>query len=158
LFHWDLPQTLQDEYKGFLSSQIVADFENYAKVCFESFGDLVKYWFTINGKSVFFARLEHSRQLVLYPCSPTEPNVYSVLGHAIGRHAPGRSSDRSISPEGDSSTEPLLAGHNLLLAHATAAKLYMKDFAPVHKGKIGLVVNMLWGGKYRCQLDLTHQG
>lgn len=43
---------LQDKYKGFLSRDIVPDFENYARVCFESFGDLVQHWFTINGKPV----------------------------------------------------------------------------------------------------------
>jgi beta-glucosidase len=40
---------LQDKYKGFLSREIVADFVNYAQVCFDSFGDLVENWFTING-------------------------------------------------------------------------------------------------------------
>lgn len=122
LFHWDLPQVLQDKYLGFLSSDVVPDFENYARVCYREFGDLVKYWFTIN-----------------------EPNVYSLLGHAIGKHAPGRSSDRTISSQGDSRTEPLIVGHNLLLAHASAVKAYHRDFASSQGGKIGLVVNMLWG-------------
>jgi beta-glucosidase/6-phospho-beta-glucosidase/beta-galactosidase len=49
LFHWDLPQALQDKYNGFLSREVVDDFERYARVCYESFGDLVKFWFTING-------------------------------------------------------------------------------------------------------------
>jgi beta-glucosidase len=82
-------------------------------------------------------------------CTNSEPNVYSLLGHAIGKHAPGRSSDRNISPEGDSRTEPLIVGHNLLLAHASAVKAYHDDFASSQGGKIGLVVNMLWGGQFR---------
>lgn len=49
LYHWDLPQALQDNYKGFLSREIIADFEHYAQICFERLGDLVDYWFTING-------------------------------------------------------------------------------------------------------------
>ena len=49
LFHWDLPQALQDKYDGFLSREVVDDFERYARVCFGEFGDLVKFWFTING-------------------------------------------------------------------------------------------------------------
>ncbi|XP_050900117.1 cyanogenic beta-glucosidase-like [Lathyrus oleraceus] len=28
LFHWDLPQALQDEYEGFLSPNIINDFRN----------------------------------------------------------------------------------------------------------------------------------
>jgi beta-glucosidase len=82
-------------------------------------------------------------------CTNTEPNVYSLLGHAIGKHAPGRSSDRTISSQGDSRTEPLIVGHNLLLAHASAVKAYHRDFASSQGGKIGLVVNMLWGGQFR---------
>ncbi|KAK1925232.1 glycoside hydrolase superfamily [Papiliotrema laurentii] len=124
LFHWDLPQVLQDKYKGFLSREIVADFVNYAQVCFDSFGDLVENWFTIN-----------------------EPNVYSILGHAFGKHAPGRSSDRSRSPEGDSLREPYIVGHNLLLAHASAVQAFRQRFAG-KKHQIGLVVNMNWGEPY----------
>lgn len=76
----------------------------------------------------------------------TEPNIYSLLGHCFGKHAPGRSSDRKISPEGDSYTEPFIVGHNLLLAHATSVKLYRDEFAE-QGGKIGLVINMNWGGE-----------
>ena len=145
MFHWDLPQSLQDAYNGFLSKEIVADFGNYAKVCYESFGDLVKYWFTINGELRGYLTFRASETLTYR--SPTEPNVYSVLGHALGKHAPGRSSDRTISPEGNSTTEPLIVGHHLLLAHASAAKLYMNNYKNKQGGQIGLVVNMLWGGE-----------
>ncbi|XP_052734222.1 beta-glucosidase 13 [Vigna angularis] len=48
LFHWDLPQSLEDEYGGFLSSRIVKDFQDYAELCFKEFGDRVKNWITLN--------------------------------------------------------------------------------------------------------------
>ncbi|CAH8351532.1 unnamed protein product, partial [Eruca vesicaria subsp. sativa] len=48
LFHWDLPQTLQDEYEGFLDRQIIQDFKDYADLCFKEFGGKVKHWITIN--------------------------------------------------------------------------------------------------------------
>ncbi len=32
VFHWDLPQALEDEYGGWLSERIVPDFVNYAEV------------------------------------------------------------------------------------------------------------------------------
>ncbi|KAK9476944.1 glycoside hydrolase superfamily [Lipomyces japonicus] len=121
LFHWDLPQALYDRYGGFLNRSIVDDFVNYANVVFENFNDLVDIWITIN-----------------------EPNVVSFLGYCIGAHAPGRSSDRSRSPEGDSLVEPFIVGHNLLLSHAYAVKLYREKFQLPNK-KIGISINVNWG-------------
>ncbi|KOM50771.1 hypothetical protein LR48_Vigan08g159800 [Vigna angularis] len=48
LFHWDLPQALEDEYGGFLSPRIINDFKDYAELCFKEFGDRVKHWITFN--------------------------------------------------------------------------------------------------------------
>ncbi|KAL0736983.1 hypothetical protein Bca4012_013193 [Brassica carinata] len=48
IFHWDVPQTLEDEYGGFLSPRIVEDFKNYSELLFQRFGDRVKFWITLN--------------------------------------------------------------------------------------------------------------
>jgi beta-glucosidase len=67
LFHWDLPQALQDR-GGFANPQIVGWFADYAALVASKLGDRVKDWMTFN-----------------------EPAVYSFLGHADGIHAPGLS-------------------------------------------------------------------
>lgn len=54
IYHFDLPVVLQEEYGGFSSRKILADFEYYCKVLFEQFGDQVKYWLTINEQSNMF--------------------------------------------------------------------------------------------------------
>ncbi|CDY39513.1 BnaA01g24750D [Brassica napus] len=98
LFHWDLPQVLQDDYEGFLDPQIIDDFRDFADLCFEEYGDKVKHWFTIN-------------------------QLYSVptRGYGLGSDAPGRCSPKvdSTCYAGNSSTEPYIVAHNQLLAHAT---------------------------------------
>ncbi|KAK8981613.1 hypothetical protein V6N11_028023 [Hibiscus sabdariffa] len=48
LLHFDHPQALEDEYGGFSSPEIVADFVDYADLCFKTFGDRVKHWVTMN--------------------------------------------------------------------------------------------------------------
>ncbi|XP_038699977.1 beta-glucosidase 12-like isoform X2 [Tripterygium wilfordii] len=123
LFHWDLPQALENEYGGFLSPRIIEDFQDYAKMCFEQFGDRVKHWIT------------------LY-----EPWTYSVSGYGFGMLAPFRCSHwlQLNCTGGDSATEPYLVGHNLLLAHAAAVNLYKQNYKAAQKGIIGITLFSHW--------------
>ena len=63
-----------------------------------------------------------------------EPKTVANMGYGIGMHAPGLSS----------ATAPLAAGHNMLLAHATAVKSYREKFAQSQYGKISMNVNSDW--------------
>lgn len=44
LYHFDLPYALVEKYNGWESRECVYAFERYAKICFQEFGDCVKYW------------------------------------------------------------------------------------------------------------------
>lgn len=119
LFHWDLPEALDQKYGGLLNTEeFVADFEQYSRTIFTALGEKVKYWVTFN-----------------------EPWCSSILGYNVGAFAPGRTSDRSKSSVGDSSTEPWLVGHNLLVAHGAAVKIYREEFKPSQEGQIGITLN-----------------
>ena len=65
LFHWDLPQALQDR-GGFANPEVVGWFSDFAGLMASSLGDRVTDWMTFN-----------------------EPAVFAFLGHADGIHAPG---------------------------------------------------------------------
>ncbi|KAK9924834.1 hypothetical protein M0R45_033182 [Rubus argutus] len=123
LFHWDLPQTLEDEYGGFLSPQIINHFQDYVELCYKEFGDRVKHWVTMN-----------------------QPWTYSNGGYGSGTKAPGRCSawQKLNCTGGDSSTEPYLVGHHLLLSHAAAVKLYKQKYQASQKGVIGITLVTHW--------------
>ncbi|CAL9166356.1 unnamed protein product [Musa hybrid cultivar] len=125
LFHWDVPQALEDAYGGFLSSKIVNDFKNFASVCFQKFGDRVKHWITLN-----------------------EPWSFSSMGYSLGKHAPGRCSQLLGCPVGDSLKEPYIVTHNLILAHAAAANLYKKEFKAIQEGEVGITLVSMWFEPY----------
>ncbi|XP_061342184.1 non-cyanogenic beta-glucosidase-like [Gastrolobium bilobum] len=120
LFHWDLPQALEDEYGGFLSSRIVQDFQDYADLCFDRFGDRVKLWVTLN-----------------------EPWLYSNGGYAQGTTAPGRCTGPSCLG-GNSGTEPYIVSHNQILAHAAAVTVYKIKYQASQKGEIGITLVSNW--------------
>lgn len=77
LYHWDLPLVLQLEYGGWESDKIVEDFNMYAKFCFDTFGDRVQHWVTIN-----------------------EPFVVAYYGYGTDTAPPGRNSQEAAFKAG----------------------------------------------------------
>jgi len=122
LFHWDMPQALEDEYGGFRSKKVVEDFGIFAEECFRAFGDRVRYWVTVN-----------------------EPLVFSYYGYDLGSYAPGRcSSGFGNCTAGNSATEPYIVSHNILLAHSRAVKIYRSKYQEKQKGSIGISLAVRW--------------
>lgn len=66
LYHWDLPQALQDDGDGWQRRGIVDDYLAYVDITSRAFGDRVKHWTTFN-----------------------EPWVFSWSGYYFGEDAPG---------------------------------------------------------------------
>ncbi|XP_054475442.1 lactase-like b [Anoplopoma fimbria] len=66
LYHWDLPQVLQEKYGGWQNISMVNHFNEFANLCFERFGNRIKYWMTFNN-----------------------PWSVAVEGYETGEHAPG---------------------------------------------------------------------
>ncbi|KAM0906026.1 hypothetical protein ACQ4PT_017005 [Festuca glaucescens] len=126
IYHFDLPQALQDEYNGLLSPRVIEDFTSFADVCFRSFGDRVKQWTTVN-----------------------EPNIEPLGGYDMGYLPPRRCSSPFGFPgitcaEGNSTTEPYVVAHHLLLAHASMVSLYRRKYQAVQGGRIGITLLAWW--------------
>lgn len=78
LYHWDLPQALYDEYKGWESRKIIADFTNYAAVLFEAFRGKVKYWISLNEQNIFTSL---GYMMEAHPPGVNDPKLFFEVNH-----------------------------------------------------------------------------
>jgi beta-glucosidase len=109
LFHWDLPQRLEDG-GGWLTRDTAQRFADYAAVMAEALGDRVAKWITLN-----------------------EPFVHTVFGYALGVHAPGRDLLTGSFP----AAHHQLLGHGLAVRALRAAGVsgdvgITNNFSPSH--------------------------
>ncbi|MBA2445710.1 MAG: beta-glucosidase [Nocardioidaceae bacterium] len=113
LYHWDLPQVLEDE-GGWPARDTAYRFADYAGVVVDRLGDRVRTWLTLN-----------------------EPWCSSYLGYLEGVHAPGRTDARSALL----AVHHLLLGHGLAVdvIRASAAKAPQPTAADV---RVGIVLNL----------------
>jgi beta-glucosidase len=94
LYHWDLPQALQDRYRGWESREVADDFAAYADVMARRLGDRVTSWMTIN-----------------------EISTMAFVGYGVGSpgaHAPGLALARP--------RDRFQVIHHALLAHGRAVQ------------------------------------
>ena len=85
LYHWDLPQTLEDA-GGWLNRDTAEAFRDYAALTHEALGDVIEHWITLN-----------------------EPWCSALLGYGNGVHAPGR----QVGSDALKAAHHLLLGHGL---------------------------------------------
>jgi beta-glucosidase len=107
LFHWDLPQALQDQ-GGWFNRDTAYRFAEYADLAATALGDRVKMWITLN-----------------------EPFIHTVFGHAFGNHAPGEMRMFDALP----TAHHQLLGHGLavtaLRARTTSPIAIANNYTPV---------------------------
>lgn len=94
LYHWDLPQALQDE-GGWTNRDVCHAFADYAALMVKRLGDRVKYWTTFN-----------------------EPAVAAFDGNLTGEHAPGIQDPRVAYQVAHN----LMVAHGLVVQAVRAAR------------------------------------
>ncbi|HVQ96453.1 MAG TPA: GH1 family beta-glucosidase [Mycobacteriales bacterium] len=108
LYHWDLPQALEDD-GGWLNRDTAYRFAEYAGMVGTALSDRVRMWITLN-----------------------EPFVSAAIGYGLGEHAPGRRLLAGAFP----ATHHLLLGHGLavpaLRATGDVSVGITENMAPVH--------------------------
>ena len=105
LFHWDLPQNLEDQ-GGWPNRDTAARFADYVEIVIKTLGDRINTWAIFN-----------------------EPWVFTYVGYAEGRHAPGKT-DFDLF---------LKSAHTVNLAQGDAFRA-IKAIAP--KSKVGTAFSM----------------
>ncbi|BCL76547.1 beta-glucosidase [Jeongeupia sp. HS-3] len=78
LYHWDLPQALQDEYGGWESRAIVDDFTAYCVTLFQRYGHKVKYWVSLNEQNY---NLTNAYQLGTHPPAVQDRKRFYTANH-----------------------------------------------------------------------------
>ncbi len=131
LYHWDLPQALEDD-GGWLNRATAEAFAEYAGVVAERLVDRVAHWIPVN-----------------------DPNVASILGYGMGSHAPGKRLVFDCLP----AAHHMLLGHGLATqvlraAGATSvgsatnhAPVWPRSDEPEDTGASKLF-DMLWNGAF----------
>nr|VDC76701.1 unnamed protein product [Brassica rapa] len=120
LNHFDYPQELENRFKSWLSPEMQKEFGYLADTCFKYFGDRVKHWITIN-----------------------EPNQQIILSYLKGIFPPNRCSmPFGNCSQGNSETEPFIAAHNTILAHAKAVQIYQTKYKVIKQSNISHTSNV----------------
>ncbi|RVX20603.1 Beta-glucosidase 11 [Vitis vinifera] len=82
---------------------------------------------------------------VLYWSTINEGNIFALGGYDIGLTPPQRCSPPfGNCPKGNSPSEPYIAGHHILLAHASVTQLYREKYQDTQQGFIGTNVFAYW--------------
>ncbi|XP_050514640.1 cytosolic beta-glucosidase-like isoform X2 [Diabrotica virgifera virgifera] len=108
--HFDLPQKLS-LYGGFLNESLVEWFTNYARICFDNFGDDVKQWATFNEPYVwcvgaydvgYFAHSETRPGFWGYTCGHNLLKAHAAVWHMYDKEfRPTQKGTVSLTIAGD---------------------------------------------------------
>lgn len=111
LYHWDLPQALQDE-GGWEARSTAEAFEEYARLCYARFGSRVKKWATFNETIVFIG---HGYITGNHPPSVRNPaRAIQACHHVFVAHALAIKAFRGMGINGEIGFVNVLQPHSPL--------------------------------------------
>ena len=102
LYHWDLPQALQDKYAGWQSREVVGDFGDYATMIVKRLGDRVQHWMTLNEiSSMTFNSYGVKRKPIHAPAIMlnSQKDFNNTVHNALLAHGTACQAIRAASPQ-----------------------------------------------------------
>jgi beta-glucosidase len=102
LYHWDLPQALQDKYLGWQSREVVGDFGDYATMIVKRLGDRVQHWMTLNEiSSMTFNSYSVKRKPIHAPAIilNSQKDFNNTVHNALLAHGTACQAIRAASPQ-----------------------------------------------------------
>jgi len=142
LYHWDLPQALEDK-GGWQSKETSQAFGEYAGYTAGKLGDLIKNWMTMNEISSFielgYGSGIHAPGLKLPPQKLAQARHHAVLGHGLAVQAI-RANSKGARVGSAESLRPMVPAFNAP-EHIDAAKKAMVE-------ENAMYLNVMHTGKY----------
>lgn len=90
LYHFDLPYALVKKYNGWEARDCAYAFERYARVCFQNFGDRVKFWLVHNEQNLMMRvdeRMNIAADAVNKEKIRAQMDYHMFLAHALAVNA-----------------------------------------------------------------------
>lgn len=99
LSHYEMPLYLATEYGGWANRKVVGFFENYAKVVFERYKDVVKYWLTFNEINMMLHAPFNGGGVKGDPEKMDKSVLYQAVHHQLVASASATKIGHEINPE-----------------------------------------------------------
>ena len=146
LFHWDLPQWAEDEFRGWESRQCAHAFADYATLMAKEVGDRVAGVFTINEFCCFLDKAYQTSDEPFAPAKVTSPKTlyqarhHAVLGHGLAVAA-FRAAAKKSPPIGLAENLPAVVPILEREDHIAAAKIALREMS-------GMYLTPIFEGRY----------
>jgi beta-glucosidase len=142
LYHWDLPQSLQDR-GGWQNKATAQAFGEYAGYTAGKLGDLIKNWMTMNEMASFidigYGSGRHAPGLMLDKKALAQAKHYAVLGHGLAVQAIRASAGKGVRVGCAENARMTIPAFNAPEHIAAARKAFVEENAPyltvIHTGK-----------------------
>ncbi|XP_016421102.1 beta-klotho-like [Sinocyclocheilus rhinocerous] len=159
LFHWDLPQVLQERFGGWLNRSTADVFADYAAFCFRTFGAEVRYWITMHNPFLLavqgYGTGAHAPGVTGDPADPFIAAHNLLRAHAKAWHV----YDKHFRPHQHGKVSITLGSHWVEPLHAQATPTNLELCQKAMEAVIGWFAEPIYGsGDYPESLKASHRG